>query len=149
LWPLSIPGTLATREGDAVVVTARNRKEPIMQYAVLLYADVSPDAGPGDPDWDASAQAHQVFNDRIGELGLEKLSSAALHGTARATSLRRRGGERLLTDGPFAETKEQLWGFHILEAPNLDAVLEVTEGLWEAEHGTVEIRPVVRIRMPA
>lgn len=42
-----------------------------MQYAVLLYADVSPDAGPGDPDWDASAEAHQAFNDRIGELGLE------------------------------------------------------------------------------
>jgi hypothetical protein len=120
-----------------------------MQYAVLLYADVSPDAGPGDPDWDASAEAHQAFNARIGELGLEKLSSAALHGTARATSLRRRSGERLLTDGPFAETKEQLWGFHILEAPDLDAVLDVTEKLWEAEHGTVEIRPVVRIRMPA
>ena len=56
--------------------------------------------------------------------------------------MRRRNGDRLVTDGPFAETKEQLWGYYDVEAPDLDVMLDVCDGLWEVEHGSVEIRPM-------
>jgi hypothetical protein len=54
-----------------------------------------------------------------------------------------RGGQRLVTDGPFVETKEQLWGYLVVDAPDLDTVLDACAGLWEAEHGTVEVRPLI------
>jgi len=113
-----------------------------MQYAVLLYADAGLAAGPGAPEWEASLPAHGAFHQRLAERGLE-YSGAALHAASGATSLRVSNGERLLTDGPFAEVKEQLWGFYLVEAPDLDTVLDVAEGMWEAEHGTVEVRPVI------
>jgi hypothetical protein len=73
------------------------------------------------------------------------IAGGALHAAASATSLRVRDGESLITDGPFAETKEQLWGFYTVEAPDLDAVLVATRTLWEAEHGTIEIRPLIPV----
>jgi len=113
-----------------------------MQYAVLLYADADLDAGPDAPEWQQSLPGHQAFNAALQERGTD-YSGAALHAVNAATAVRVRDGERLITDGPFAETKEQLWGFYLLEAPDLDTVIELSAGFWEAEHGTVEIRPVI------
>lgn len=114
-----------------------------MRYAILLYTDPSLEAGPQSEAWAASGPTHRAFRERVAERGLEVVSGAALHDQDSATSLRRGGGERLVTDGPFAEAKEQLWGFYLVEAPDLDAVLDVSDGFWEAENGTVEIRPVI------
>ncbi|MEM7309863.1 MAG: YciI family protein [Planctomycetota bacterium] len=113
-----------------------------MQYAVLLYADSSLETGPEGTEWSASLPAHQAFGKRLEERGFES-SGAPLHSVRTSTCLRIRDGEKLITDGPFAETKEQLWGFYLVEAPDLDAVLDVTADLWEAHHGTVEVRPCV------
>lgn len=119
-----------------------------MQYAVLLYVDAEDNAGPESPAFQESLPHHQAFAQGLTERGLE-FTGAPLHGSDTATSMRRRGGDRLVTDGPFAETKEQLWGFYLVEAPDLDTVIEVCDGLWEVDHGSVEIRPVVSMQMPA
>jgi len=113
-----------------------------MKYAVLLYADATFEARPGAPEWDASLPHHGAFNARLAEGG-HMVAGAALFGIDQATSLRVRDGERLVTDGPFAETKEQLWGFYLIEAADLDEALALSGELWEVEHGTVEIRPVI------
>jgi len=113
-----------------------------MRFTVLLYADAELAAEPGAPEWEASLLANIAFAERLQEGGHE-FSGAALQSVAQATSLRVRDGRRLVTDGPFAETKEQLWGFYLVEAPDLDTVLELVEPMWEAEHGTIEVRPVI------
>ncbi len=115
-----------------------------MQFAVLLYADSALDAGRDAPEWAAAVPAHGTLHARLAAGGHE-FTGAALRDVRTATSLRIRDGERLITDGPFAETKEQLWGFYLVEAPDLDTVVELTAGMWEATHGTVEIRPVIPI----
>jgi len=66
-----------------------------------------------------------------------------LHPTSSATSLRVRGGRRLVTDGPFAETREQLAGYMLIEAKDLDDAMAVAEQHPVAAYGTVEIRPVL------
>lgn len=73
------------------------------------------------------------------------ISASPLHPTATATSVRVRNGKRLITDGPFAETREQLGGYYIVEASNLDEAMNIAERIPVAEHGTIEIRPVLEI----
>lgn len=71
------------------------------------------------------------------------VSGAGLHGPDAATSVRLRAGERLLTDGPFADTKEHLVGFYVLEVPDLDAALDWAAKVPNVRTGTVEIRPLM------
>src|SRR6059058_6061162 len=73
------------------------------------------------------------------------LAAAPLHPTSTATTVRVREGKRLVTDGPFAETREQLGGFFMIEARDLDAALAIAERIPMARSGTVEIRPVIEI----
>ena len=113
-----------------------------MKYAVLLYVAGGLDAGPGSPEWEAAMPAHGALYEQLAARGIES-SGAALHAASSATSLRRKDGEQLLTDGPFAEVKDQLWGFYLVDAPDLDTVVELFGDMWEVENGTVEIRPVV------
>ena len=73
------------------------------------------------------------------------LSSGPLHPTITATSLRVRDGRRLVTDGPFAETREQLGGYYLIDAQDLDEAMKIAERIPVAKHGTIEIRPVLEI----
>lgn len=73
------------------------------------------------------------------------LAAAPLYPTTTATSVRVREGRRLVTDGPFAETSEQLGGFFMIEARNLDEAIAIAERIPMARRGTVEIRPVIEI----
>jgi hypothetical protein len=73
------------------------------------------------------------------------LACAPLHPTSTATSVRIRDGKRLVTDGPFAETREQLGGFFVIDAENLDEAIEIAARMRPVTVGTVEIRPVVEI----
>lgn len=73
------------------------------------------------------------------------IATAPLHPVATATSLRVREGKRLITDGPFAETREHLGGFFIVEANNLDEAIGIAERIPGVRVGTVEIRPVLEI----
>jgi hypothetical protein len=73
------------------------------------------------------------------------LSASPLHPTSMATSVRVREGRRFVTDGPFAETREQLGGFFLIEAKDLDEAIAIAAQIPMAHRGTVEIRPVVEI----
>ena len=73
------------------------------------------------------------------------LAANPLHPTAMATSVRVRDGKRLVTDGPFAETREQLGGYFLIEANNLDEAIGIAGRIPMARKGTVEVRPVIEI----
>jgi hypothetical protein len=68
-----------------------------------------------------------------------------LHPVSTATSVRVRDGKRLVTDGPFAETREQLGGYYLIDATDLDEAIRIAEKIPPAQFGTIEIRPVLEI----
>jgi len=74
------------------------------------------------------------------------IASEALQSVTTATTVRVRDGELSITDGPFAETREQLSGFYLIEAPDLDAAVEIAAGIPPARVGSIEIRPIRPIR---
>jgi len=73
------------------------------------------------------------------------VAASPLEPTARATSVRVRQGKRVVTDGPFAETKEQLGGYFLIDASDLDEAIAVAERIPMARRGTIEVRPVVQL----
>ena len=73
------------------------------------------------------------------------LAASPLEPTARATSVRVRQGKRFVTDGPFAETKEQLGGYFLIDTIDLDEAIAVAERIPMARRGTVEVRPVIQL----
>ncbi|HYW70883.1 MAG TPA: YciI family protein [Pyrinomonadaceae bacterium] len=73
------------------------------------------------------------------------VSASPLHPVATATSVQVREGKRLVTDGPFAETREQLGGFYIIEAKDLDDAITIAARVPPVKYGTIEIRPVMEI----
>ncbi len=73
------------------------------------------------------------------------VAASPLHPIATATSVRVRDGKRMVTDGPFAETREQLGGYYVIEAKDLDEAIGIAERIPPATVGTIEIRPVMEI----
>ena len=73
------------------------------------------------------------------------LDASPLHPVATATSIRVREGNRIVTDGPFAETREQLGGYYLIDAKNLDEAIAIAERIPAARWGTIEVRPVLEI----
>ncbi len=112
------------------------------QYMLLIYGD--PAAGPaeGSPEAQTEFQNWMAYSQAMSEAGAMR-SGDALQPIATATTVRVRGGERVVSDGPFAETKELLGGYYILEAPDLDAALDWAAKAPNIEHGSVEVRPVM------
>ena len=74
------------------------------------------------------------------------VAASPLHSISMATSVRVRNGKRLVTDGPFAETREQLGGFYLIDARDLDEAMSIAERVPVAKVGTIEIRPVLEIQ---
>jgi hypothetical protein len=112
-----------------------------MKYALLIYND--PAAYPADEALDDSLVAEyaavtQAMLDSGEMTGGERLARVDV-----ATSIRVRGGEASVTDGPFAETKEHLGGFYLIDVPDLDRALELAARIPAARTGVIEIRPVV------
>jgi hypothetical protein len=87
-----------------------------------------------------SAQLTQELNSKGQYLG-----AGPLHSVATATSVRVRADKRVVTDGPFAETREQLGGYYLIEAKDLDEAIGIAERIPPARYGTIEIRPVMEI----
>lgn len=73
------------------------------------------------------------------------LDASPLHHVSTATSVQVREGKRLVTDGPFAETREQLGGYYLIDARDLDEAIEIAERIPPVKYGTIEIRPVMEI----
>jgi len=87
-----------------------------------------------------SAQLTQELNSKG-----QYVAAGPLHPVETATSVRVRDGKRVVTDGPFAETREQLGGYYIVEAKDLDEAIAIAERIPPARLGTIEIRPVMEI----
>jgi hypothetical protein len=105
-----------------------------MRYVLSIYADENGPQGEMD-EWYAYDQA--IRQSGIVETG------EALQPTPTATTVRVRGGERMLTDGPFAETKEQLGGFYVVNCKDLDEALAWAERMPNTKYGSVEVRPIM------
>ena len=111
-----------------------------MRYALLIYEDETFWQKTPQQEIGAMMEGYRRFGEEAGErIG----SGAALQPTATATTVRVRDGERLLTDGPFAETREQFGGFYIVEAGSLDEAIDLAAKIPGAESGCVEVRPVM------
>src|SRR5919205_1091379 len=112
-----------------------------MKYMLLIYGDEQ--ALSETERKDCYAESTQLAHD-IKSSG-QYVSANPLHPTSMATSVRVRDGKRLVTDGPFAETREQLGGYYLIEAKDLDEAIGIAARVPMARKGTVEIRPVMEI----
>ena len=112
-----------------------------MQYMLLIYLEeIALDDAEREKCYQESTQlAHDL--DAAGNF----LASAPLHPSSTATCVRSREGERLVTDGPFAETREQLGGYFLVDAKDLDEAIAIAARIPAARFGTVEVRPVIQI----
>ncbi len=112
-----------------------------MQYMLLVYMDEQAlDETEREQCYVESVQLTHDLNSTG-----QYLAAAPLHPTSTATSVRVRDGKRLVTDGPFAETREQLGGYYLIEAKDLDEAMAVAARIPGARRGTVEVRPVVEL----
>ena len=112
-----------------------------MKYMLLIYGDEQALSEPERQD--CYAESTQLAHD-LNANG-QYVAANPLHPTAMATSVRVRNGKRLVTDGPFAETHEQLGGYFLIEAKNLDEAIAIAAKIPMARKGTVEVRPVIEI----
>ena len=112
-----------------------------MQYMLLIYEDEAiygPDkAGPAMQE---VVERHKAFG---AELGPRRVGGAGLKDTASATTVRTNAGVKTIHDGPFAETKEQLGGYYLIDVPDLDAAIAVAKKLPVLQDGSIEIRPLL------
>ena len=113
-----------------------------MQYLLTIYADESRWADATPEDGAQLMAAYEAFGREATEAGALR-GGEGLQPTSTATTVRVRDGERMLTDGPFAETREQLGGYYLLECKDLDEAIEWTARIPNTNVGSSEIRPVM------
>lgn len=112
-----------------------------MKYVLLIYMEeTAMTQAEREQCYGKSAQLAQDLHSK-GQF----LATAPLHSVATATSVQVREGKSLVTDGPFAETREQLGGFFLIDAANLDEAISIATQIPGAKIGTVEIRPVIEV----
>jgi hypothetical protein len=112
-----------------------------MRYMVLFY-DEEPTATPSQAEIDAEMEVWYAYDSALREAGIF-VSSEALQPTQTASTVRLKGEERIVTDGPFAETREVLGGFYVIDVPDLDTALDWAAKAPTARQGSVEVRPVM------
>jgi hypothetical protein len=113
-----------------------------MQYIALIYTDPALAPAPGTPEHQSMMQGYAAVTEAL-RTAKAFVAGDALQGVETATSLRIRGGRTETMDGPFADTKERLGGYYIMEVPDLDAALRYAAMIPTAQHGTIELRPLV------
>ena len=111
-----------------------------MKYLCLVYLDAE--------HWNACSDAScDAYARQVGERR-QLLAAEPLHAVHTATTVRVRNGQVMLTDGPFAETKEQLAGFYLIDAADLNEAIDIAAGIPPAKHGSIEVRPVRTLDVP-
>jgi hypothetical protein len=113
-----------------------------MHYLLLIYDDESDLLKMSQAELGKMYQEYMEFTNDIKSKG-NHLAGHQLQPIATATTVRVRNGKRLTTDGPFAETKEQLGGFYMIEAKDLDEAIEIASRVPSAKVGSIEVRPIV------
>jgi hypothetical protein len=111
-----------------------------MRYLLLIYNTEPTEAVPADLMADEQA-GYNAFTAAIRETGQFE-AGEALQPTSTATTVRVENGRTITTDGPFAETKEQLGGFYLVECRDIDEAIELAARIPGAKHGSIEIRPI-------
>jgi hypothetical protein len=112
-----------------------------MQYLLLIYDDEKRWTSNGKPEYDATElQAYQAFGQ---EYHKAIKGGNALQPTPTAKTVRVRDGKRVVSDGPFAETKEQLGGFYLVEARDAEEAIAMAAKIPGARHGSIEVRPIM------
>ncbi len=115
-----------------------------MQYMLLIYGAMSAYPEMNEAEQAADMKRWYDYSGWLAEKGWMKAGDALVD-VDQATSVRVRDGERLVTDGPFAETKETLGGYYLLEVDNLDDAIEAAAACPGARNGTIELRPVAEL----
>ena len=110
-----------------------------MKYLCLVYLDAA--------HWDACSDADCADYARQVAAGGRLLAAEPLCATHAATTVRVRNGSVTLFDGPFAETKEMLAGFYLVEARDLNEAIQIAAGIPPAQHGSIEVRPVRELQV--
>jgi hypothetical protein len=113
-----------------------------MRYALLIYHNEAANMQMSEAEQQALMGAYNAFTEEIQKRGIMQ-AGEALQPISTATTVRVREGKTLSTDGPFAETKEQLGGFYIIEAENLDDAIELAAKIPDAKGGSIEVRPLM------
>jgi hypothetical protein len=113
-----------------------------MQYMLLIYNDPHTWESMSQEERGAVFNAYGTFTEELQASG-KMVAGDALQATDTATSVRVRDGETLTTDGPFAETKEVLGGYYLVDVDTIDEALEWAAKIPGAGHGTIEVRPLV------
>ena len=112
-----------------------------MRYLLAIYDEESNRVAQGTPDFDRLMAGYQQLNQALHDQG-KHLGGEPLEPISTATTVRVRNDEALITDGPFAETKEQLGGFYLVEADDLDEAIAWAAKIPSAQTGCVEVRPI-------
>jgi hypothetical protein len=115
-----------------------------MKYMLLCYDDDKAWERAGQDALEAAMQEAVQLTHEINTKG-QYIEAAPLEPVSAATSVRIRDGKRLVTDGPFAETREVLGGYYLIDVPNLDEAIRIAQRHPGARLGTVEIRPVIEL----
>ena len=119
-----------------------------MKYMLLIYDDEQVWAEMGAGEQEKLFGEYMGFTESIKKSG-HYISGAPLQPIASATSLRIRNEKQLVTDGPFAETQEQLGGYYMVDARDLDEAIAIAARIPSVRLGTIEFRPVMEIGAPA
>ncbi len=117
-----------------------------MKYVLLIYGNEGAAQAASPADSQAMHKEYGAFTESIAKSGHYK-GGEALHPTSMATTVRVRNGKTQTTDGPFAETREQLGGFYLVEAKDLDEATGIAARIPGAKSGAIEVRPVMIIQM--
>jgi hypothetical protein len=113
-----------------------------MQYLLLIYQNEQELAKRSADDTGAMRGEYRTFTESIAKSGHYK-GGNALQPTNTATTVRVRGGKRQATDGPFAESREQLGGYYLVDAKDLDEAIGIAERIPSARIGSIEVRPIL------
>ena len=116
-----------------------------MKYAVLIYSKEVPQDQVTPQQWQDTMNEYNAYTALLNEKGVNANSGEALQDTNTAKSIRIQNGKRQVTDGPFAETREQLGGYFLIDVENLDIAIDIAGRIPAGRWGTVEIRPVVEV----
>ena len=128
-------------DNEATIELRYEHRKRAMKYMLLIYSDEI--AWTKDEWIQCTVESIEVCHDLAAEGKF--LAASPLHPVAMATSVRVREGKRLITDGPFAETTEQLGGYYVIDVANLDEAITIASRLPPAKKGTVEIRPIYEL----
>ena len=113
-----------------------------MQYMLLIYNDPALEPAYGTPEFNEMMGGYFAANEQMKAAGVLR-SGEGLQGVETATSLRIKSGKVETMDGPFAETREHLGGYYVIDVPDLDAALKYAALIPSAHFGTIEVRPLM------